>query len=125
MNQPLSADQIAAIEQENIDARLNYLRAQIKESEQIWILTDEHGAVMLNTEDEDCVPVWPNREFAETWINEEWVECTPRCIDVSEWIAKWTPGLRQDELAIVAFPVPGEDGLVFYPDDFEHELLRS
>ncbi len=24
---------------------------------EVWILTDEHGCVMLNTEDEDCVPV--------------------------------------------------------------------
>ena len=30
---------------------------------------------MLNSEEEDCVPVWPNEEFALQWATGEWSEC--------------------------------------------------
>ena len=45
------------------EKRAIYFFDTVKASKQIWILTDEHGCVMLNTEDEDCVPVWPNETF--------------------------------------------------------------
>ncbi|MGB1201105.1 DUF2750 domain-containing protein [Cognaticolwellia aestuarii] len=92
---------------------------------QLWILTDEHGCVMLNTEDEDCVPVWPNEEFAQAWATEQWQDCRPEAISLNKWFSRWTHGLADDELAIVVFPSQDEQGLVYYPDELEHELKQK
>ena len=35
------------------DKRHAYLLTQVTLNKQIWILTDEHGCVMLNSDDED------------------------------------------------------------------------
>jgi hypothetical protein len=105
--------------------RATYFLKEVVENNQLWILTDEHGCVMLNTEEEDCVPVWPNQEFAEAWATEEWQACQAEAISLHKWFSRWTQGLADDELALVVFPSQDEQGLVFYPDELEHELKQK
>ncbi len=106
------------------DKRYSYLLEQAKANQQLWILTDEHGSVMLNTEDEDCVPVWPEQGLAEYWATGEWADCKAQAISLSDWLARWTPGLQSDDLFIVASPNPDEAGLVLDPDMFDEDLRR-
>lgn len=107
------------------EKRALYFFETVRASKQIWILTDEHGCVMLNTEDEDCVPVWPNESFAQAWATDEWSECKAEAISLNKWLSRWSHGLDDDELALVVFPSQDEQGLVFYPDEFEQELLNK
>ena len=80
---------------------------------------------MLNTADEDCVPVWPNKEFAQSWATGEWAACQPVSVDLDTWFSRWIPGLIDDELAIVAFPNNNDEGQVLFPDEFEYELIKK
>lgn len=98
---------------------------EVVSNRQIWILTDEHGCVMLNTDDEDCVPVWPNKEFAELWATGEWESCKAEAISLNKWHSRWTHGLEDDELAVVIFPNQDEDGLVVFPDELDFELKQQ
>nr|WP_235869828.1 DUF2750 domain-containing protein [Veronia nyctiphanis] len=107
------------------ERRYSYLRKEVVANREIWILVDDHGCVMLNTEDEDCVPVWPNREFAEMWANGEWEECRAESIALNKWHSRWTMGLEDDELAIVVFPNTENDGLILYPDEFDQDLKKQ
>ncbi|XPF93075.1 DUF2750 domain-containing protein [Colwellia sp. RE-S-Sl-9] len=109
----------------NDESRVTYFLKEVREHQTIWILTDEHGCVMLNTEDEDCVPVWPSKETAELWINEEWNTCKAEAISLNKWYSRWTQGLLDDELAIVVFPNTNEQGVVLYPDELEDELRKK
>lgn len=102
--------------------RFQYLCKEVNKQQQVWLLIDEHGCVMLNTEDEDCVPVWPNKEFAEDWATEEWAHCKAEAINLDKWRKRWTRGLEEDELSIVAFPDKELNGIILFPDEFEHEL---
>lgn len=106
----------------NDEDRVKYFLKEVNLHNTIWILTDEHGCVMLNTEDEDCVPVWPSKETAELWVNEEWSTCKAESISLNKWYSRWTQGLIDDELAIVVFPNTNEQGLIIYPEELEHEL---
>lgn len=109
----------------NDENRVTYFLKEVRENQTIWILTDEHGCVMLNTEDEDCVPVWPSKETAELWINGEWNTCKAEAIGLNKWYSRWTQGLLDDELAIVVFPNTNEQGVVLYPDELEDELRKK
>lgn len=57
MTTPLSQDQIRTINSYDQEQRLRYCVKEIVAQRQVWILTDEHGCVMLNTEEEECVPI--------------------------------------------------------------------
>ena len=109
----------------NAEERLAYTLKQINEDNTVWILTDEHGCVMLNTEDEDCVPVWPLEAFAQSWATGEWSECKALSISLNKWKSRWTQGLIDDDLAVVVFPSENEEGIVLFPDEFEEELLKK
>ncbi len=107
------------------ESRVEYLFNEILKHRKIWILTDEHGCVMLNTDDEDCIPVWPSQETAELWINQDWKHCTAESISLNKWLSRWSIGLEDDELAIVVFPDLINQGMILYPAEFEHELRNK
>ncbi|RJG48089.1 DUF2750 domain-containing protein [Motilimonas pumila] len=121
----LDSEQIAKVNGMNPEQRMQYLFKQCVAEQAVWILTDEHGCVMLNTDDEDCVPVWPDQAFAEQWATGDWQDCKAKSIALEKWLQKWTPGLLDDELAVVIFPQPGEDGLVIDPEELDFELNQQ
>ena len=125
MSTPLDPSQIEQIQGYDAERRYKYLVKEVVSNREIWILTDEHGCVMLNTDDEDCVPVWPNKEFAESWATGEWEDCKAEAISLNKWHSRWTVGLEDDELAIVIFPNQDEDGLVVFPDELDFELKQQ
>ncbi|AJR05410.1 DUF2750 domain-containing protein [Photobacterium gaetbulicola] len=125
MSTPLEPSQIEQIQAYDAEQRYKYLVKEVVSNREIWILTDEHGCVMLNTDDEDCVPVWPNKEFAESWATGEWENCKAEAISLNKWHSRWTYGLEDDELAIVIFPNQDEDGLVVFPDELDFELKQQ
>tara|TARA_R110000787_G_scaffold182726_1_gene294794 strand:- start:88996 stop:89379 length:384 start_codon:yes stop_codon:yes gene_type:complete len=120
----LEPEKVKQILQMDDAQRAVYFVNETVTQNQLWILTDEHGCVMLNTEEEDCVPVWPNEEFAQAWVTDQWQNCQPEAISLNKWFSRWTHGLADDELAIVVFPSQDEQGLVYYPDELEHELKQ-
>jgi hypothetical protein len=111
--------------QMSADKRHAYLLTQVAINRQIWILTDEHGCVMLNSEDEDCVPVWPAQEFAQFWATGDWANCTAKAIPLQDWLERWTDGLEGDGVNIAVFPNPDEEGVVVFPDVFDKELRQK
>lgn len=107
------------------EQRHSYLLTQVTLNQSIWILTDEHGCVMLNSDDEDCVPVWPAREFAEYWATGEWSDCVATAIPLKDWLERWTTGLEGDGVSVAVFPNPEEEGIVVFADTFDEELRNK
>lgn len=121
----LDSEQIANIEGFDLEQRYRYLLKEAVQHQQIWILTDEHGCVMLNTDEDDGVPVWPHESFAQAWATGEWKDCTPQAISLHKWHKDWTPGLHDDDLVIVVFPSANNEGMVLLPDEFDHDLRKT
>ncbi|WP_137166686.1 DUF2750 domain-containing protein [Salinimonas lutimaris] len=105
------------------DVRMKETIASIKDNQKVWILKDTDGCVMLTTDDEDGVPVWPDAGLALLWATEDWSDCEPLAISQEDWLKKWTPGLMQDGLMVMVCPVPGEDGEVMDPESLAEKLL--
>lgn len=125
MTQVLSDERVQEILSFDSEKRFSYCVKEVVTNRQIWILVDEDGCVMLNTEDEDCVPVWPNEEFAQAWANGDWENCKPEAISINKWHSRWTTGLEDDELSIVVFPNAEQEGVIVFPDEFDFELKKQ
>ena len=102
--------------------RLAFMFETVQEFKQVWILNDDDGCVMLSNEDDVCVPVWPERIYAEAWATGEWEKCTAKAIPIKDWQSRWTPGLEQDDLLIAVFPTEDDDGTILFPDEFDSQL---
>lgn len=124
MSDVMNANQIAEINSYDAEKRYQYLLQQVTKNQQIWILVDEDGCVMLNSDDEDCVPIWPNEAFANAWRTEEWQTCQLEAISVAKWQSRWTTGLEEDDLYIAIFPDANGEGLIISPYEFDADLRR-
>lgn len=98
---------------------------EINNANELWILKDEHGCVMLTTEDEDGVPVWCSKADASAWANEDWSHCEAISISLKTWKEKWTTGLTEDDLTIMVNPSElQENGIVLLPQEFDEALNK-
>lgn len=111
-------------EQDN-EANYQKFLQQICSQQEIWILTDTHGCVMLNTDDEDCVPVWANEADASNWANGEWQTCEAQAITLKTWQHRWTAGLAEDEFLVVIAPQEDQLGLVVHPEDLDSDIRKT
>jgi hypothetical protein len=125
MSTPIDEQLFASIQQYDPEQRLAYLVKEVVANNEIWILTDQDGCVMLNTDDEDCAPVWPNQEFAQSWATGEWAECKAEAISLNKWHSRWTSGLEQDDVSIAVFPDLNEEGLVISSQELDFELKQQ
>ena len=125
MSDSLDVQQVKTIQQYDAQKRYNYLIQEVLKNKQIWLLVDEYGSVMLNSEEEECVPVWPNKEFAQAWATEEWSHCRAEAVSLEKWHNRWPHGLEEDELAIVAFPDENCEDQIFFPCEFDFELQQA
>ena len=125
MSNPIDENTFASIQQYDPEQRLAYLLKEVVANNEIWILTDQDGCVMLNTDDEDCAPVWPNQEFAQAWATGEWAECKAKAINLNKWHSRWTSGLEQDDVSVAVFPNLNEEGLVISSQELDYELKQQ
>ncbi|AZQ09524.1 DUF2750 domain-containing protein [Shewanella khirikhana] len=118
----MSKKTLAQITTLNPDARYDYLVEQVKANQEIWTLQDADGCVMLTTEEDDCIPMWPTEEAAALWAVDEWKDCEPLAIPLNEWLERWVTGMEDDELLVAVFPVQDDLGVVVPPWELENRL---
>ncbi|GGZ01402.1 MAG: hypothetical protein PWP74_529 [Shewanella sp.] len=104
------------------DKRFDYMIEQVREKKELWVLHDDNGCVMLTTEDEDCIPVWPSEEAAREWAQEDWQDCQPLSVSLWDWQERWTPGMADDDLLVAVFPLVDDLGVVVSPYEFDETL---
>jgi hypothetical protein len=125
MNYELTADDLNKLSLLDAEQRYDYFIQAVADLEKIWILVDEEGFVLVDADEERCIPVWPHAELAELWINGDWAQCQAQAIDIATWLDKWTSGLDGDELAIAVFPHAAEPGVVIGPEEFSETLIEA
>ena len=104
------------------EGRYDYMIEQVKANKVIWSLQDSDGWVMLTTEDEDCIPMWPSEETAALWAVDDWKDCEPLAIPLDEFQQRWVSGMEDDDLFIAVFPVQEDLGVVVAPFEVDQRL---
>jgi hypothetical protein len=104
------------------EGRYDYLVELVKEHKELWTLQDQDGCVMLTTEEEDCIPMWPTEEAATLWAVDEWKDCQPLAIPLTEWQERWVGGMEDDDLFVAVFPVVDDLGVVIPPYELNERL---
>jgi hypothetical protein len=107
---------------QSADERYEYLLAAAAREGAVWILRDDEGFVMVSSDQDQCIPVWPNAEFAGDWATDDWAECRPMAVSMDDWRERWTPGLEGDDILVAAFPSEHDDVVVIAPAEFARAL---
>ena len=76
----------------------------------------------------DLAPIWPQKEFAEAFIQDQSLGWTVVPIPLVDWIDIITPNLMADKSRVSVFPVSGEITAVVDPeqllDEWENEWKK-
>lgn len=125
VNQEPSSLDRSMIAARSADDRQDYLVDSVGRSREIWILRDDEGFVMMQSDAERCVPVWPGEAFARDWATGEWSGCSPMSVDLAGWRERWTDGLRRDGIHVALFPSENDDVVVLTPEAFAEVLPQA
>ncbi|MBY4675457.1 DUF2750 domain-containing protein [Marinobacterium arenosum] len=114
----LTDEQRQSVLKQDAEQRYNHFLDKITKWEEVWSLRDDEGFVLVNSDDEACIPVWPHPDYAAEWASDEWAGCEPFSIKLDVWMERWLPGLTGDAINVAVFPSLEEEGVVEGP----HEL---
>lgn len=92
--------------------RLAYFVEHAKATELVWSLSDKEGFIMLETDDGDCVMVWPDEAFAAQWATEDWEDCEPVSVSLNTFKTEWLPNLMADNVTVAVFPNIEDEGML-------------
>jgi hypothetical protein len=90
-------------------ARLKYFVKRVADRRKLYSLrrpgAGEGGWVLAGAADDQLVPVWSHRVYAELLAVAEWSGAVAEPISLLRWIQAWTPGMTRDGRAVAVFPV--------------------
>jgi hypothetical protein len=104
----ISTEDFLALSKMLPELRFEYALTKMIETQNLWGLYGESGWVMLKADEDACIPIWPHKEFAEAWVQNEFPDCQPKQIDFVDWIDTWLPGMQKNNTLILVFPL-GDD----------------
>ena len=68
----------------------------------LWILTDENGeTVFADVEEETAIPVWTLYEEASLMCEDEWQDCEPEEIPLTDFLEYWVPMLEREGINVM------------------------
>jgi len=110
------------------EKRYDYFVWKVAEWGEVWSLWSD-GWVLMGTNQEEVVPVWPHPMFAAHTAVQEWVGYVPKKIALDDWLNKWTPGMEKDHRLVAVFPTRQGKTITVSPlslkNDIEEELATS
>jgi len=104
------------------DQRFEHFLETVTEEGELFILCDDDGFVLVRSDNEECIPVWPDSDSAAAWATDEWEGCEPMGIDLDSWLDRWVPGLEGDQLNIVVHPMGETEVVVATPAELAAAL---
>lgn len=104
----LTTDEFVAINKLQPELRFEYALSEMIENKEVWGLYGNNGWLLLQAEDEACLPIWPHKAFAEAWEKDDFPDCKPKAIDLDAWMDQWLPGMLKNGTLVLVFPL-GED----------------
>jgi hypothetical protein len=105
--------ELAALEEISPAERLNYFLTRAMEAEEIWVLGNEYGWVMNESDDTEILPVWPYNVLAQACAQGDWEANNPDSVSLEHFVYNLLPQLSERDIHIEIMPSSTQKGLVF------------
>ena len=126
MSYALDQQQIEEVSKLSPEDRLDYCLQKMVQHQELFGLHGDNGWLLLQAENDACLPVWPHPEFATNWVGDDFPDCVPKLIPLKDWVERWLPGMEQDGNLILVFPVGAEEeGIVLNSAEFSECLQEE
>ncbi|GGF80495.1 DUF2750 domain-containing protein [Alteromonas lipolytica] len=103
--------------------RAELLIDRVLENQFIWGLMGTEGWVMVDSETQTCLPLWPDEASVAFWQRKDLPDSKPQAIPLQEFTATWLPGLKKNQIAVMLFPSGSlREGIVTSADELLLQL---
>ena len=103
--------------------RYRYFIPKVADFEEVWLVYDNGQYVTLgDKEDQIVLPVWPEKEFAELMLTDDWKDYTIKSMNVHEFV-EWLDSLEEEGYKIAGFPDIDLKGVVVTADEMKNHLV--
>jgi hypothetical protein len=103
--------------------RYGYLIRKVADFETIYLISDNDGGfVMIGSDGVSVLPVWPEKEFAELFLTDDWSESKVIEIEVYDFL-EWLKELQEDGVQISGFPNPNLNAVRVSAKEIHEHLI--
>ena len=103
--------------------RYGYFIRKVADFEEVWLLNKNGQYVTLgDSKEQISIPVWPEKEFAELMLTDEWKDYTVERRDVHDFL-DWLDTLEKEGYKIAGFPDISLKGVVVTADEMKNHLI--
>ncbi len=123
----LNPKQIESIIKLPADKRYQHFIKRVVDQEELWGIYDSDW-ITIKKDDGELFPVWPNKEYAQVFLQKNFPSAFVKPIDLYEFIDTFLPELGERNIAVSVFPTPDNEGhIACYEkviDDLNTELEK-
>jgi hypothetical protein len=117
----------ASLKKLAVEDRLAYVLDSVIANKSVWGLMGEEGWILVTSDEDTCLPIWPNEHLAMAWSMAESPNAKPKEIDLEDWQNAWLPGMNKNGTSILVCPFEDEsestllsaEQLILYMDESE------
>ena len=88
---------------------------QLAGKNELFVLSDGESFALLNSDGEECLPLWADAESAQQWSNDP--ALVPRAVPIDVWFERWVPGLTNDNILLAVNPGESGDAVVLTAEE--------
>ncbi|QIZ76968.1 DUF2750 domain-containing protein [Ferrimonas lipolytica] len=118
----MSTDTVKTFYSQNSQQRFDATVDGAKANQALWTLADDEGCVVLESDQERCLLMWHEEEFAQSWATGEYSSCKALKIEMNDFLEKWVPGMTNDGFDLAIAPSLAGEGIVLSPEEFADDL---
>ena len=93
---------------------------QIAGKDELFVLSDGESFALLNSDGEECLPLWADADSARQWSNDP--ALVPRAVPMDVWFERWVPGLTGDNIQVAVNPGDSGDAVVLSAEELADAL---
>ncbi len=121
----MNQQKINSILQLSAEERYLYFIRKIADFETVWGLHNEGWALVGDTQGNETIPFWPEKEFAELCAVDSWNKYLPKPIPLSDFLEKWLVGMGKDKKQAGVFYTPQGKGIVIEPFKLKSDIEKE
>jgi hypothetical protein len=105
--------------------RYEYFIKKVVNNEKLWGLYNDGWAMVADDNENEMIPFWPQKEFAEACCLGDWSNYKAEEIDLYEFIDGWLVDMKKDGLLTAIFYTKDDKGVVVEPDMLLQNLNKE
>ncbi|MFM2475884.1 DUF2750 domain-containing protein [Celerinatantimonas sp. MCCC 1A17872] len=118
-------DTVQSFYDQSSEVRYQLTLAAIRRNQTLWTLKDDQGCIMVSSDEEQCLPIWPDEATATAWATEEHAHCEPLAIELDAFLERWVSGMSEDGYFVAVGPSLDAESLVEHPQDLADAITQT